>query len=121
MKKTLRTVLLILLLVVLIIPAFSAGQKENVLKKEGTIKIWVGWSLLMDVFKQVKKDYEAENPGVDLEIAAFKLRDFEQKLAISIPAGQAPDVFITSEYIIPQYIEAGYIAKPPKEIVSFDQ
>jgi len=119
MKKTLRTVLLILLLVVLIIPAFSAGQKENVLKKEGTIKIWVGWSLLMDVFKQVKKDYEAENPGVDLEIAAFKLRDFEQKLAISIPAGQAPDVFITSEYIIPQYIEAGYIAKPPKEIVSF--
>ncbi len=119
MKRALCVALLTLLMLCFGLPAFSRGQEEEILEKKGTIKIWVGWSLLMDVFDKVEKDYEAENPGVDLEIAAFKLRDFEQKLAISIPAGQAPDIFVTSEYIVPQYIETGYIAKPPKEIVSF--
>lgn len=122
MIKNLKYLLLGILLLVLVLPSFSTGQGEQgeeTVEKKGTIRLWVGWSLLMEVFEQVEQDYEGENPEVDLEIAAFNLRDFEQKLAISIPAGQAPEVFVTSEYIIPQYVQSGYIAKPPQNIVEF--
>ena len=118
MVRSIRLLVVILLLTALVSPAFSSAQKEEMVKK-GTVSIWTGWSLLAPVFDQVKKDYETENPEVTLEIAHFKLREFEQKLAISAPAGQAPDIFLASEFIMPQYIEAGLIAKPPAEIVDF--
>ena len=119
MKKLFRLMLVGLLLVALVSPLFAGGSQEKALVKKGTVSIWSGWPLLSEVFEQVKTDYEAANPEVTLEIAHFKLREFEQKLAISLPAGQAPDVFLASEFIMPQYIEAGLIAKPPEDVIDF--
>jgi multiple sugar transport system substrate-binding protein len=119
MKRFSRLLAALLLAAFVVAPVWAGGEAEAEDGEQQTIQIWVGWPLLMDVFERVEADYEAEHPNVDLDIAAFNLRDFEQKLAVSIPAGQGPDIFVTSEYIIPRYIEAGYIAKPPADIVEF--
>jgi multiple sugar transport system substrate-binding protein len=119
MKKLLTAAIMAVLLLCLAFNAYAGGGQEKVLVKEGTVSLWTGWALLAEVFDQVKSDYEGENPEVNLEIAHFNLREFEQKLAISVPAGQGPDIFIASEFIMPQYVEAGFVAKPPKEVVDF--
>ena len=82
------------------------------------ISVWIGWSQLLPVYKEAAADFKAET-GKDVDVLAFPLREFERKLAVSIPSGNAPDIFVTSEYIIPQYIEAGYVMEPPKEIGEF--
>ncbi|HUV06220.1 MAG TPA: extracellular solute-binding protein, partial [Spirochaetia bacterium] len=118
MVKSVKLGLIAALLLVLVFPVFSSGKQEAVVKK-GKVSIWTGWALLTEVFNAVKKDYEVENPEVTVEPAHFNLRDFEQKLAISMPAGQAPDIFAASEFIISQYVEADLIAKPPADVVTF--
>jgi multiple sugar transport system substrate-binding protein len=107
------------LMLCLALSAYASGGPGEELVKEGTVSLWTGWPLLGEVFDQVKRDYEAENPAVNLEIAHFNLREFEQKLAISVPAGQGPDIFIASEFIMPQYVESGFVAKPPRDVVDF--
>lgn len=97
---------------VILVSAVPALTKDKV-------TLWVGWPLLMPTFEKVEKDYEELNPDVDVEILAYDIREFERKLAITLPAGTGPDIFITSEYIAPMYIEAGYVAEPPEKIVEF--
>ena len=82
------------------------------------ISVWIGWSELLPVYQKAAADFQAQT-GTKVEVLAFPLREFERKLAVSIPAGNAPDIFVTSEYIIPQYIAAGYIALPPKNVQEF--
>src|SRR5690606_65932 len=91
-------------------PAAAQAKKLNV---------WVGWSLLLPVFEEAARDFEAENPGVEVEVLAYELREFERKLAVSLPTGTGPDIFVTSEYIIPMYIEAGLVADPPPHVERF--
>jgi len=118
MKQRL-TVMLVIVLLGFAVGLYAGGEQEAELVKEGAVSLWTGWPLLSEVFEQVKSDYEAANPQVELEIAHFNLREFEQKLAISVPAGQGPDIFIASEFIMPQYVESGFVAKPPKDVVDF--
>ena len=115
--KSLRKLLVILLIICSMCPLlFASGSAES---GKQTIQIWLGWPALQDIFNRVKADYEAAHPNVELEITAMNLRDFEQKLAVSLPTGTGPDIFITSEYIVPMYINAGLVSTPPDEIVDF--
>lgn len=117
--KLFKKLLIVALLIALAIPAFCSGAPEASTGKKQTVTVWLGWPSLMDVFSRIEADYEAENPNIDLEITAYNLRDFEQKLAVSLPAGSGPDVIITSEYIIPLYVDAGLIATPPEDVAKF--
>lgn len=105
-----------LLLVILVV--FSTLNVVQVMAKSKKITVWIGWSQLMPVYNEAVADYKKKT-GTDVEVLAFPLREFERKLAVSLPTGNAPDIFVTSEYIIPQYIEAGYVAEPPKAITKF--
>ncbi len=84
----------------------------------GKISVWIGWSQLLPAYQEAAADFQAER-GIEVEVLAFPLREFERKLAVSVPAGEAPDIFVTSEYIIPQYIEGGYISLPPSDVSEF--
>lgn len=97
---------------------FSTVNISVICAESQKISVWIGWSQLLPVYKEAAADFKVET-GKDVEVLAFPLREFERKLAISIPSGNAPDIFVTSEYIIPQYIEAGYVMNPPKEIGEF--
>jgi multiple sugar transport system substrate-binding protein len=105
----------ILVLCLAVVLAFGAGSLASAKKK---ISVWIGWPDLLPAYQEAAADFEAET-GNKVEVLAFPLREFERKLAVSIPVGNAPDIFVTSEYIIPQYIEAGFVSEPPKSISKF--
>jgi len=84
-----------------------------------TLTVWGGWPLLKPIFEQIKSDYERLHPNASVEIVLMDIREFERKLAVSLPAGMGPDIFITSEYIVPQYVAAGLVAKPPDHVRAF--
>ena len=81
------------------------------------ISVWIGWSELLPVYQKAAADFQAQT-GTKVEVLAFPLREFERKLAVSIPAGNAPDIFVTSS-ILSRSIAAGYIALPPKNVQEF--
>ncbi|MCK9329764.1 MAG: extracellular solute-binding protein, partial [Candidatus Cloacimonetes bacterium] len=120
MKRTKKLIAFFFVAVLAISIAFANGtaEKETAGKKQ-VISLWCGWPALEDIFTRAKADYEAENPNVEVEISTMNLRDFEQKLAVSLPAGSGPDIFITSEYIVPMYVNAGLVATPPDNISDF--
>jgi multiple sugar transport system substrate-binding protein len=105
-----------LLLAALVVFSMVNVTQVNAAAKK--ISVWIGWSQLLPVYKEAAADYKKAT-GINVEILAFPLREFERKLSVSIPSGNAPDIFETSEYIIPQYIESGYIALPPKKVTQF--
>jgi multiple sugar transport system substrate-binding protein len=113
-----KFMLLLLLLILVNSLVFATGTSEKPDQKQ-TVQVWLGWPGLLEVFNRAKADFEAENPNIELEITAMNLRDFEQKLAVALPAGTGPDIFITSEYIVPLYVSAGLVATPPDHIVEF--
>ena len=118
MKKAAKVLIIMLVLLLAVSSVFAQGASEKSTGKK-KITVWLGWPSLMNVFDEIKADYEAEHPDIELEITAYNLRDFEQKLAVSLPAGQGPDVIITSEYIIPLYVDAGLISEMPDDVYQF--
>ncbi len=107
----------LLVVALTLILAFSLVSVVRARKNE-KISVWIGWSQLLPVYQEAAADFEAKT-GKKVEVLAFPLREFERKLAVSVPAGNAPDIFVTSEYIIPQYIEGGYISLPPRNVSKF--
>jgi multiple sugar transport system substrate-binding protein len=105
--------LMVLCLAVILV--FSFGSMASAKAK---ISVWIGWPDLLPAYQEAVADFEAET-GNKVEVLAFPLREFERKLAVSVPAGNAPDIFVTSEYIIPPYIEAGFVSEPPKSVSEF--
>jgi multiple sugar transport system substrate-binding protein len=111
-----RKKIVMLLLATLVV--FSLVNVTQVNAKTSKISVWIGWSQLLPVYQKAVADYKKAK-GIDVEVLAFPTREFERKLAVSLPSGNAPDIFVTSEYIIPQYIESGFVMKPPKAVGKF--
>lgn len=119
MKTLKKALLIVLVLAVCSASIFAQGSSEPKAGKKEVVKIWLGWPALTDVFNRAKVAYEAANPNVEIEITAMNLRDYEQKLAVSLPAGTGPEIFIAADYIVPRYISAGLVATPPAEVTAF--
>lgn len=76
-------------------PLTASGDEETDGK---VLRIWTGNSEKLPVWEAAAEDYTAENPGIQVEVTTFSLRESEQKFAISLPAGTAPDIFETSHF-----------------------
>ena len=91
-------------------PLTASGEKETDGK---VLNIWTGNSEQLPVWEAAAADYTAENPGVQVEVTTFSLRESEQKFAISLPAGTAPDIFETSHFFARRFIEQNLFAEVP--------
>ena len=91
-------------------PLTASGDEETDGK---VLRIWTGNSEQMPVWEAAADDYTAENPGVQVEVTTFSLRESEQKFAISLPAGTAPDIFETSHFFARRFIERNLFAEVP--------
>jgi multiple sugar transport system substrate-binding protein len=114
-----RRLVVVLLLLALVLPAaaFAGGQGEA--KKAGTIQYWHGYPEYDVVWRDMAaKDFMAQYPDVKVEISSFPLRDFEKKLALSLPAGSGPDLFFLALSYLVRYIDAGLADKAPPEVVA---
>lgn len=81
-----------------------------------TIKVWTGYPENVPVFKAAAADYMKEHPGVKIEVTAYNLRDSEQKYAIALPAGTAPDLYDADAGMMHRYIELGLLDAVPTTV-----
>jgi ABC-type glycerol-3-phosphate transport system substrate-binding protein len=85
MKRTLSFILCLALL--LGMGLFSASAEEKV------HLIYQTWNPGEDWFAAVKEDFEAKNPGIEVELVYVPYSDHIQKLKIDLATGQGPDVY----------------------------
>lgn len=84
-----------------------------------TMRIWTVGAQTESVYNAVADDFEAENPGVEVNIEVVPGADRYPKMLADLAAGQGPDVmFITTDALI-RFAEAGVIA-PLDEVVAED-
>src|SRR3712207_5489745 len=61
-------------------------------------------------YEQVAKDFEAENPGVDVEVVAMAHEDMVDKLAAAFQSGDVPDVYMErGGGELADHVEAGLV------------
>ena len=86
LKKLVCRALVFLLLAVITLSAEPVEAKEK-------LSIWLGYAETLPVFEMVKGQFEKKYPNFEVEILTFSLRDFEAKMASSIPTGAGPHLF----------------------------
>ena len=85
-------------------------------KTKGKLSIWLGYPETLEAFKLGQIEFKKKYPNVDVEILTFELREFEAKLAVSVPAGSGPDILTLHDFIFPRYYEGGALADMPADL-----
>ncbi len=99
----------------LVLPACSAeqsGTQARVLKI--TYQKTDSFAALDTMFTEVKREFEAANPGVSVDLQPIQASDddYTTKLALSLrSADTAPDVFYEDSFKVRSDAEAGYLLK----------
>ena len=106
---------LILLATIGLASGFCTGQGE----KARVLTLWTGYAERLPVNEAAAADYMAEHPNVKIEISNFELRQAEEKYAISLPAGTAPDLFENGHLWIQRLVTEEWLAPIPDKDVSW--
>jgi multiple sugar transport system substrate-binding protein len=85
---------------------------------KGKLSIWLGYPETLEAFKMGQAEFKKKYPNVDIEILTFELREFEAKLAVSVPAGSGPDILALHDFIFPRYFEAGALDDVPADLAA---
>ncbi len=65
---------------------------------------------LSDYQKQAVKSFEAENPGIKVEVTTIPYPEYQQRLLTAVQGGNAPDVSTVDQIWVAAFAEAGAIA-----------
>lgn len=84
-----------------------------------TLNVWSGYPEMQPFYQKVAADYTALHPNVKINILTHPLREFEQKLSTTIPAGTVAEVVEISTYAMQKFIETGWVPPNPPEIDAF--
>jgi multiple sugar transport system substrate-binding protein len=104
---------LVVMAVCLLLSMSFAAADANI---KGKISIWLGYPETLDAFKLGQVEFKKKYPNVEVEILTFELREFEAKLAVSVPAGSGPDILALHDFIFPRYFEAGALDVVPADL-----
>lgn len=80
------------------------------------MSIWLGYPETLPAYEMTKKVFEEKYPDFEVEILTFSLREFESKLAVSMPAGAGPDLLTLHDFLFPRYLEGRYLEPVPGEV-----
>ncbi len=83
------------------------------------LSIWGGYPEITPVYQRAATAYEQAHPNVKVTVLTTDIRDFERKLAASIPADTAGDILEVDATTVERYIEAGLIPKAPSDVAGF--
>jgi multiple sugar transport system substrate-binding protein len=84
-----------------------------------TLSLWSGYPELVPVYQRAADDYDRTHPNVHTTVLATQLRDYERKLAASIPSDTAGDVLEVETTTMDRYVEAGLVAKAPADVAGY--
>jgi multiple sugar transport system substrate-binding protein len=104
---------LIALVATLLLSTQLAAADEQT---KGKLSIWLGYPETLDAFKLGQIEFKKKYPNVEVEILTFELREFEAKLAVSVPAGSGPDILALHDFIFPRYYEGDALVEVPADL-----
>ncbi|MEO5781605.1 extracellular solute-binding protein [Arthrobacter oryzae] len=109
---------------VLAVPACSAGSTEA---SDRVLKVAYqktdSFAAVDDMFTKTKKDFEAANPGVRVELQPIMANDedYGTKLALALRSPEtAPDVFYEDSFKVRADAEAGYLLKLDERLAAWE-
>ncbi len=81
-----------------------------------TIEYWqYYYESKIKLVDELIKTFEAQNPGIKVEHKNFPYEQFNQKVAIAVPAGTGPDVVNLFYGWVPKYVNEGYLQPLPED------
>jgi multiple sugar transport system substrate-binding protein len=83
----------------------------------GELSLWSGYPEMAPLYDKVIADFQAKYPKVKVSYLTHPLREYEQKLAATIPTDTGPDVFEGSMYANLKFIEAGLLPVVPAAVL----
>jgi len=83
------------------------------------LSVWGGYPEIVPVYQRAAADYDRAHPNVHTTVLATELRDYERKLAASLPSDTAGDVLEVDDATVFRYIDAGLIAKAPADMTGY--
>ena len=83
------------------------------------LAVWGGFPDIVPVYQRAAADYDRAHPNVHTTVLATQLRDYERKLAASLPSDTAGDVLEVDDATVFRYIDAGLIAKAPPDMAQY--
>jgi multiple sugar transport system substrate-binding protein len=92
--------------------AFNSGFK--VTSDAITLSIWADDAGMAPWYQKVTAEYTKLHPNVKFDVQAFPVRDFETKIAASIPSNSAADIMQGGAF--QKYIEANLLPKNPDSV-----
>ncbi len=110
-KKLLCTMFVVGFTGSLLLSSQSVAAKEK-------LSIWLGYGETLPAFEAVKGQFEEKYPDIEVEILTFSLRDFEAKLATSMPTGAGPDILTLHDFIFPRYYDNDYLEPVPEDFAA---
>jgi ABC-type glycerol-3-phosphate transport system substrate-binding protein len=84
----------------------------SVAQESGTLKFWDNQqteSGLSQYQREAVKRFEAENPGIKVEVTTIPYPEFQQRLLTAVQGGNAPDVSTLDQIWIAAFAKAGAI------------
>ncbi|MGE5623807.1 MAG: extracellular solute-binding protein [Methanocella sp.] len=89
---------------------------QGALAKQVTIEYWqYYYESKVKLVDELIKQFEKQNPDIKVEHKTFPYEQFNQKVAIAVPAGTGPDVVNLYYGWVPKYVEAGYLLPLPAD------
>jgi len=107
--------MLVAILGILAMPAFTGGQDEEPTGPV-TVTYWTSYPLLQATVENAGKSYMAQNPDVTIESVLFPQRALDEKLSVSLPAGEAADLIDFGCFQIYPYYFNGHLSEPPEVV-----
>ena len=83
----------------------------------GELSLWSGYPEMAPLYEKIIADFQAKYPKVKVSYLTHPLREYEQKLAATIPTDTGPDVFEGSLYANLKFIEAGLLPEAPAAVL----
>ncbi len=77
------------------------------------LSLWTGFPEAGPFYERAAADYRRSHPNVEVTVLTHPLRDFERKLAATIPADTAADIIQIPNASIRRFVEAGLIPSNP--------
>lgn len=110
--------LLYLCLVALILAACSDSE-EGTEEEEGdviTLEYWqYAFDAKVDLMDELIEEFESENPGIKVEQTNFPYDQYNEQVAVQVPAGNGPDIINLFYGWVPMYVDSGYLQPLPQD------
>lgn len=115
--KTLATILLLALLIIM--PVVAGGEKEAATEGAAepiTLRVWIPTpdEGLRQVIESAFDKFETDNPNVKVETTETPFTEHFKKLGLALGTDRGPDVYKVTE--IWTYVEAGFALPMPAEM-----